>query len=308
MRKRTLTSVLGAAALIASAGAGQEAAPAGTTTASGFRLWIDPFVLGLRETDVDTDSAKFEEYRDLGSGADLPVLRIFGESADGARTLAIRGDNIGRDDARYGLDYGVAGRYEIALDYNKIPHRFGNDGRLIWNRTGPGRFEITDAVQAQLQGALEQQFATNPSAIAFPFLDDLMAPVISSSDHVDVSLQRDRTAARLELGAWGAVAWNLEYNHENRSGSRPYGASFGFNNVTELPEPIDYDTTDAAVGGEWNTSRGGLTFGYRHSTFENNISTLVWDNPFRITDATDRSAYSAPNSGSINGSSTGRAD
>ena len=61
MRKRTLNSVLGAAALIASAGAGQEAAPAGTTTASGFRLWIDPFVLGLRETDVDTDSAKFEE-------------------------------------------------------------------------------------------------------------------------------------------------------------------------------------------------------------------------------------------------------
>ena len=33
--------------------------------------------------------------------------------------------------------------------------------------------------------------------------------------------------------------------------------------------------------------RGGLRFGYRYSRFENDVSTLVWDNPFRATDSTD---------------------
>lgn len=299
-----LLAAVSAAALLLPAVA--AATPAAGT--SGFRLWIDPLALGLLETDVDTDSAKFEEYRDLGSGAHLPLLRIFGASADGERTLAIRARNVGRDDARYGFDYGLAGRYSISLDYNKIPHRFGNAGRLIWNRTGPGRYEIPDAVQGALQGALEEQFLANRSGINFAFLDGLVAPVIASADRVDVGLRRDRTLARVELGKRGALAWNLEYSHENRAGTRPFGASFGFNNVTELPEPIDYDTTGAAVGGEWSTKRGGLTFGYRHSRFENNVSTLVWDNPFRLADSTDSSAYSSPGSGSIGGSSLGRAD
>ena len=92
-------------------------------------------------------------------------------------------------------------------------------------------------------------------------------------------------------------------------GNRAYGGSFGFSNATELPEPIDYDTTGAQLAGEWNTGRpAASSFGYRYSKFENNISTLIWDNPFRITDATDPTAYTAPGAGSINGSASGFAD
>ena len=107
MRAHPVSSIVGAAAVVASFALAPDragATPAGTTVA-GFRLWLDPLTLGLLETDVDTDSAKFEEYRDLGSGMHFPELGIFGESADGERTLAIRARNIGREDARYGLDY-----------------------------------------------------------------------------------------------------------------------------------------------------------------------------------------------------------
>ncbi len=53
---------------------------------------------------------------------------------------------------------------------------------------------------------------------------------------------------------------------------------------------------------------GGLTFGYRYSTFKNDVDSLIFDNPFRITDSTDPSAYQAPGSASVGGAAIGQAD
>ena len=61
------------------------------------------------EVDVDTNSSKFNEYRDIQSGFNLPELRIFGEAPDGDRTIDFRAEHVGRDDGRYELDYDVAG-------------------------------------------------------------------------------------------------------------------------------------------------------------------------------------------------------
>ncbi len=271
----------------------------------GFTFRVDPLVLQVLETDVDTESSKFEEYRDLDSGF-RPSLHLFGEGGD--RTLDIRADAIGRDDARYTLDYGVSGRYGLLFDFNKIPHRFGNNGHMLWTRTGAGRLEIADPVQAAIEGAVAQQFATNRTGVNFAFLNGLLAPYLATATEVDLGLIRDRTLVRLDLGRMARLGWSLEYSHENRKGDRPFGGSFGFNNVTEIPEPIDYKTDAAELAGEWNTRQAGLRFGYRYSTFKNDISTLIWDNPFRINPSTDANAYQSPSSSSINGSSLGFAD
>ncbi len=274
----------------------------------GFTWKLDPLQFGVRGTDIDTDSAKAEEYRDNDAGFVIPKLRLYGTSADGNRTFTLRGDKILRDDGRYGVEYGVAGKYAFTLDYNKIKHQFANNAALLWNRTGPGRFEISNTLQTALQGALTQQFATNRAGINFAFLNNLIAPSIAASDRVDVGLTRDRAAARLELGKSAAVSWTLEYLREERRGSRPFGGSFGFNNVTELPEPINYDSSEATIAGRWNTKGGGLNFGYKYAAFENNVSTLIWDNPWRATDSTDANAYQGPGSASVGGSALGFAD
>jgi Putative outer membrane beta-barrel porin, MtrB/PioB len=44
------------------------------------------------------------------------------------------------------------------------------------------------------------------------------------------------------------------------------------------------------------------------STFENDVSTLIWDNPWRITSSTDPNAYQSPSTSSVNGSALGFAD
>ena len=51
-----------------------------------------------------------------------------------------------------------------------------------------------------------------------------------------------------------------------------------------------------------------IRVGLRHSTFKNDVSTMFWDNPFRLVGATDPNAYQSPGSGSIGGSNLGFAD
>jgi hypothetical protein len=71
--------------------------------------------------------------------------------------------------------------------------------------------------------------------------------------------------------------------------------------VVETPEPVRYVTQDLAVNasykGDWGVARAGLSF----NDFGNSFDTFAFDNPFRATDGTDGSAYTAPGSGSKNG-------
>ncbi len=295
---RTLLTALSLALLALPVAAGTD----------GFRLWADPIEIEVLETDVDTDSAKFSEYRDLASGL-RTSLAIYGESADGNRTLKLVGKNVDRNDGRVLFDYGLSAKYRLQVDYNRIQHRFGNNAVFLWDVAAPGVYDIPDAVQRSFEQAIRDRAANvSPFAVNAGFLQGLIQPLIDGADRVDVGLQRDRTKVRFDLGSMAGVRWGFEYRNENRRGARPFSGAFGFFNVIEILEPIDYQTTDAEIQGEWNAKKGGLRFGYRNSTFTNDISTLIWDNPWFGADSTDGRAYLSPSGLSQNGSSRGIAD
>lgn len=281
-------------------------APAGLAAdeGAGFDLRLDSLVLEGMYLDQDTSSSRLQEYRDLSDGFRLTTLAMTGLSDDLRRALRLEIANGGKDDGFYGLTYDVAGSWKLKVSYDGIPHRFGNGGKLLWTETSPGVFELADPVQ----GALENFAVTNRPTLNFGVLNGAIQPYLATAQSVDLGLQRRRTRATLDLGRSAAAQWTVDYQRESRTGNRAYGASFGFNNVTELPEPIDYDTTQATVSGAWKWSSGLVSAGYRYSTFENEVSTLYWDNPWRLTDASDGSAYSAPGGGSVSGSSRGFAD
>ncbi len=231
----------------------------------GFRLWVDPIDIWVLERDQDTKSSQFQEYRDLSSGLWLG-LDLFGETADGGdRNFAVRLRGVGRDDARYSLDYRLEGKYSFSIDYNQIPHRFGNDANMPWDRPVLNRLEFPDPVQGVNQ-------------------DQILA-FVATADRLDLGLRRDRTEARFDYGKLGKLAWSVDLRHENRNGDRPLGVAFGFGNVQEIPEPIDYDTTAATISGEFNGEKGGVRVGYTYSTFENNFDSVIWDNPFNAFEA-----------------------
>ena len=139
---------------------------------------VDPAVFEVLETNTNSDhnltfrdpgsdaqSAKFFEYRDLHSGFRLRDMRIWARDAATSRHFDLTGTNVGRDDARLGLEYGVWGDWSVGVDYNKIVHNFGNDGVFLWNVTAPGHFEIAQPTRLATQQAIERQLAAHPAGV-----------------------------------------------------------------------------------------------------------------------------------------------
>ena len=216
-------------------------------------------------------------------------------------------ENVLRKDGRYRL-FLDSEPVRIKVDYNRIPHRFGNNGRTLLEETHRGVLEISDTLQSAHQTALEQQFAANRTGVNFAFLSNLVAPSLAAANTVDLALLRERGTLEVDVNPGKPLSVKLNYFREKRTGDRAAGTSFGFGNVVESPEPIDYRTEEfgasAELGQKWGLVRGAV----RYNTFTNPINTLTFDNPFRVTDSTDPSAYTGPASGSINGPARGRVD
>src|SRR6185503_17285798 len=68
------------------------------------------------------------------------------------------------------------------------------------------------------------------------------------------------------------------------TGHQPWGASFAFNVANEVPLPIDHRTNDIGAAVEWKNPKGMMRFAWNGSYFNNDVQTLVWDNPVRATD------------------------
>ncbi|HLN80095.1 MAG TPA: MtrB/PioB family outer membrane beta-barrel protein, partial [Thermoanaerobaculia bacterium] len=237
-------------------------------------------------------------------GVVIPYFRLFG---DGVWRYNLVAENVLRKDGRYRL-FVEREPVRIKIDYNRIPHRFGNGGRTLLEETRPGVLEMSDTIQRAHQTALEQQFAANRNGITFPFLSNLVAPSLQAANTVDLALLRERGNAQIDLYPGKPFSVRLNYFQEKRTGNRAAGTSFGFGNVVETPEPIDYRTEEFGASAEYGQSWGLIRGAVRYNTFKNPINTLTFDNPFRVTDATDPSAYTAPGSGSIGGASRGRID
>ncbi len=259
---------------------------------------------GIQVAHPDTDSSKFREYRDLLNGPVFPFFRLLGEQKVRYDLII---ENAIRDDGRYRLIVD-AEPIRIKVDYNRIPHRFGNDGRTLLHETARGVLEIPDTIQRANQTALEAQFAQNRNGVNFPFLSALVAPQLAAANRIDLALLRERGNVEVGLTPGQPLDVRLSYFQERRSGTRAAGTAFGFGNVVESPEPIQYRTQDIGASAEYAQSWGLVRGAAHYNWFSNAIGTLTFDNPFRATDSTDASAYTGPGPGSIAGPSRGRID
>ncbi len=292
-------------------------------TFAGFKPGLTQYRIdfGAQRVTADTRSSKFDEYRDIPDGALLSFFGLSSVAEDGR--YIITGEDVGQQDVRYGIE-AERGNFGINVLYDQIPHRFGNDARTLLQETSRGRFEISDTLQRSFQTAIEQQRAISPASVNFTFLRNLVAPSFAAANTIDIGLERKRGLLELsygpgELWDWGgtegsgagpsfgnAYGVKVSYFQENRVGDRQAGTSFGFGNVVETAEPIDYVTRDAGVSAEMPLRNAVLRAGIQYNDFENKIPSLLFDNPFRVTDATDGNAYLAPGAGSILGSSRGQ--
>ncbi len=250
---------------------------------------------GFQLDDSDTNSSKFLEYREYH-----PATAFLRFAGDETMKYDLQAWNFGQDNGRYRLLLEPGG-LTIRARVDLMPHRFGTDAHSVLLDDGRGGFTIADQDQLANQQAIEQQYAQNRAGVNYLFLNGLVSPQIDAASPFDVQLRRNRGLVDVDFTRDHPISVRLAYFHEERNGSRGSGTSFGFGNVVESAEPIDYRTQDLGLTAEWNPSWGLLRGAVHVNEFTNNIAVQTFENPFRITDSTDASAYQAPGTASIAG-------
>jgi MtrB/PioB family decaheme-associated outer membrane protein len=284
-----------------------DATPAADSASAGppepggvFGNYLD---LGVPMVDFDPRSSKFLEYRDVPEGIAGPSFRLSSETA--AAVIRLSGANLTQDD-RFVRAYIDTSWVRADIVYDQIPHRFGFDARSIETRVGRGVYGIADTTQQVFQTALERQAAINRAGINFTFLRALVEPALNTSNIFDVELVRNRGTLDLQILPEAELDTRITYFQEDRHGTRGAGSSFGFGNVVETPEPIDYRTREVGFSAEYPIRNGLVRGMLRMNEFRDALRSYTFDNPFRLVDSTDPSAYQAPGSASINGPAVGR--
>jgi MtrB/PioB family decaheme-associated outer membrane protein len=131
-------------------------------------------------------------------------------------------------------------------------------------------------------------------------------PLLAAPYIYDLGFDRRRGGLSLQILPESPINTRVTYFREQRSDTRPAGTSFGFGNVVETGEPIDYVTEDVGVRLEMPLKRGLVRGGITINRFNNRLQSYTFDNPFRATDSTDANAYQAPGTASVNGPAFGR--
>jgi hypothetical protein len=233
-------------------------------------------------------SSKFYEYRDVPRGFFGQFLRL--DLSKGSRYFFLSAENIQQADERFAAGLGSYGTFALAVGYDGTPHRFSFDGATPYVERTPGVFTLNDVIRSAAEALVPTGTSTNIAAARA-----LVSSFLTSAGPIDLGLQRKKATLDFAYTPSLPFSFNIVGSHETRTGNRPFGAPLGFSNAIELPEPIHYKTTNVDTSLEYHKAWGTVRAGFAASLFDNDVQTLLWDNPYRITDSTYASAYSAGN-------------
>jgi MtrB/PioB family decaheme-associated outer membrane protein len=279
MRKHVITLIGALAVTLPAITFAQSTLPVPTeprdTAAAAFsgRAFGD-IEFGGRFSDINGDPARYQRYRDLRDGPFAKSITVNRRTADW--TVFASAENVGYRDQRYFAEYRNVGKLQVSFLWDQIPLFISSDTRTLYTQAQPGVFRLEDAIQSNNQAG-----ATTIRSYA------------DQAARFDTRTRRDIGALDVVLNATRDLDVLATVTSTARDGAIPYGAPFGFNNLVELPVPIDQRTTDAKTTLEWANRQGMISVGWDGSWFDNHIETLVWDNPLKITDSPSYSnAYS----------------
>lgn len=231
--------------------------------------------LTLRTIDGENESAKYEEYRDVQEPISGEAFLSFERKEN--FLVEFEGRDIAEQDQFLGLFGNWYGKLKVNLTYDEIPHRYAYNAETLYRGSGSSRLQVDDAVQADLQATSFEDRATR------------LQSAFADAAKEDLETFREKAQADIHLVAFHPFTFRMEVGREDRNGTKPFAGALGLNNnagMVELAQPVNYDTTEMKLLGEYAKRPFLLNFSYYLSRFRNQDDALTWDNPFRITDST----------------------
>lgn len=224
----------------------------------------------------NANEAKYQEYRDVARGGFLESFLVRENIGKDAWTFW--GANALQDDQQNHLAWARGIAWSADASFTQVPHRISNTTRTPYAEVKPGVFILPDSLQ-RLNQAVPGNY------------NNIMNDLLSGSREFPMSIRTDEARASVRMRP--AAGWQFQVSglQRHRSGYKPYGAPFGFNSAIELAEPIDQRVMEGDASLRFVHADYSVQAGFGMSDFTNNVSTLRWDNPKRLTDRTSASAY-----------------
>lgn len=239
-------------------------------------------------------NSKLNEYRDLRDGIFVRKAYLDFEDVAGSKTyITFQTNNSIYRDQSYLATWGEWGRFKLSLRYDQIPHRYSDTTRTIYSQVAPGVWTIPTLTRTALFNVATSNVGcatTTTFGCQLPqTIQNQIVPQMSF-----IVPQIDRRAGSIALDYSLTPDWTIfaRFWREHESGTRPIGFIFnsspsaaingGFG--AEVPESINYFNNLVTLGTEFDRDRWAARFTYKGSFFENNLTSLTVDNPFRTTD------------------------
>lgn len=283
---RTRLMSVTAALLLASAitAAAQTAAPAPPAPAPSAPV-SGSIDFGGLFGDVNGDEARFERYRDTRNGlySDIVLKKEANSYSFDAKAY-----HIGYRDQRYELNYD-RNKLTFGFVFDSTPTNYTYQGITPWTLNG-NTLSLPDDLQ---RGVESRTLAGIPCAYATSCTNIATAATALSRGSVyngvaqrgvEIQSKRETLGFGLTYHATEAVDVDVKFTSTAKSGTMPWAGAFSFNNINEFVLPIDHRTNDFAAGVEWASAKAMLRLGWDASYFSNDIQTIIWDNPIRLTD------------------------
>ncbi len=233
----------------------------------------------------DFNNAKFNEYRvdrfgPIGGFVNAGFLSM---PTDGTHRYQFDLGYRSLEDVNANIDVLDYGKYHLDLNYQRFGHDFANSVVSLYSGDGTGRLTVPGSVVSQINSGSGGAFSVSG-----------LEGAVANAHTIDLFLVRDRFNAGFDWMSLGPLTFNADFGYEHREGDRPYGATFGFSNAIEIPEPINYDTYNVKAGAEYAEKFLYANVSYSHSSFDNNMQSVTYDNPFLYSSPTNHTGATSP--------------
>jgi hypothetical protein len=246
-------------------------------------------------------TSKLNEYGDLRNNFLMRRARIYLDNVLGTRNYVSyqTQSSFYRNQSHLGT-FGQYNKFKLMVRYDEISHLFTNTARTPYIQTSSGVWTMPLALRQSLQTASSTGTAAQinnnlPSYIA--------TQVVPYEQFIVPGLQRQAGSGRISIYLRPEWTLTASYWREHESGTRPIGAIFNSSpsasgssqpgtvanrqspgTGVELPETINYFNNLVQVMTEFDRRRWAAQVGYNGSFFQENVPSMIFDNPFATAD------------------------
>ena len=224
---------------------------------TGWRGSLD-FGLGY----VSDDSLRFGDYRGLEDDGFYAAIDgdIHFRNLEG-RYLDLYVKDLGYDSRQFNIRGGNQGLYQLRFGWQETPKYRGYGTQTPFS--GVGSDHLT----------LPGDWAYSPTTGGMSALQD-------SLNAAALKTQRKTLDAGATVKFADNWSYRIDYQRQEKKGTRTMGAGFYFNNASILPAPVDFTTNQFDMDLSWTGKRAQVQLGFISSYFDNGADSVTWRNPF----------------------------